>query len=172
MTQAIDHPLPDPTVRFDAFLHPHRSLSVNGFYVLMAVMVTVSLVIGTVFLSMGAWPIFGFYGLDILILYLFLRRNYRNALIYEKVRLTDDSLVVEKGDLRGPPKVWQFQPYWLRITMDDPPRHESQVRLTSHGQTVIVGAFLSPEERLDFARALHRALDDWRRSAMPAGATA
>jgi len=53
--------------------------------------------------------------------------------------------------------------------MDDPPRHESQVRLTSHGQTVIVGAFLSPEERLDFARALHRALDEWRAAGLAAG---
>jgi len=171
MTQltVIDHPLPDSTVHFDAFLHPHRSLSINGFYVLMGALILISLIVGIFFLSIGAWPVFGFYGLDILIVYLALRRNYKNALIYEKVRLTDDTLLIEKGDLRGPPKVWRFQPYWLRVTMDDPPRHESQVRLTSHGQTVIVGAFLSPEERLDFARALHRALDEWRAAGLAAG---
>jgi uncharacterized membrane protein len=42
--------------------------------------------------------------------------------------------------------------------MDDPPEHESQVTLSSHGQTLTVGSFLSPEERLDFAKALREAL--------------
>ncbi|HET8726317.1 MAG TPA: DUF2244 domain-containing protein, partial [Alphaproteobacteria bacterium] len=49
--------------------------------------------------------------------------------------------------------------YWLRVSMDDPPGHESQVILSSHGQSLVVGAFLTPEERLDFARALRSALD-------------
>jgi len=49
MTQltVIDHPLPDSTVHFDAFLHPHRSLSINGFYVLMGALILISLIVGT-----------------------------------------------------------------------------------------------------------------------------
>ena len=148
---------------FDAFLHPSRSLSRRGFRLFMGVLVVLSLAIGGVFLANGAWPIFGFYGLEILIIYIALKRSYRDGLVYEKVRLTDESLTVEKGDLRGRRESWRFQPYWVRVSMDDPPHHESQVVLSSHGRSLIVGAFLSPEERLDFAKALRAALDIQRR---------
>lgn len=160
---AIDaHPPSDPDFRFDAFLHPHRSLSIPGFRLLMGVLIAISLVVGGVFLAAGAWPVFGFYGLDVLIIYIALRKNYRNALIYEKVRLNDEVLLVEKGDRHGVSQVLEFQPYWLRVHVDDPGKHHAQVRLTSHGKSVIIGSFLSPEERLDFAAALRRALDEVR----------
>ena len=42
--------------------------------------------------------------------------------------------------------------------MDDPPEHESQLTLASHGRRLVVGAFLTPEERLELARALGAAL--------------
>ena len=153
----------DTETLFDAFLHPSRSLSRRGFGLFMGLLVVLSLSIGGVFLANGAWPIFGFYGLEILIIYIALRRSYRDGLIYEKVRLTDETLTVEKGDLRGRRESWRFQPYWVRVSMDDPPHHESQVVLTSHGQSLILGAFLSPEERLDFAKALRTALNVQRR---------
>lgn len=143
---------------FAAILHPHRSLSRRGFLLVMGAAVAVSIGFGGYFALQGAWPVFGFYGLEILILYLCLRNNYRSALIYEKVRLTEEALTVEKGDRHGPTGTWSFQPYWLKVSIDDPVRHESQLTLSSHGRALVVGAFLTPEERVDFARALRDAL--------------
>ena len=163
MSVIDDQPLSDQAFHFDAFLHPHRSLSRGGFFLLMGALVAISLIIGGIFLSAGAWPVFGLYGLDVLIVYLAFRKNYRNAQIYEKVRLSDHVLLVEKGDRGGKTHQWRFQPHWLRVTVDDPDAHDNKVRLSSHGTTVTVGAFLSPEERLEFAAALSRALDDLRR---------
>lgn len=157
---------PQPRVLFDAILHPHRSLSRQGFILLMAAVGGVSLTVGGFFYFHGAWPIFGFYGLDVVLIYFAMRANYRSGRIYEKVRLTDGELIVEKGNHLGPLQSWSFQPYWLRVSMDDPPQHESQVRLSSHGQSLIVGAFLTPEERLDFARALRAELESLRMPAM------
>ncbi|MEQ8965779.1 MAG: DUF2244 domain-containing protein [Azospirillaceae bacterium] len=150
-------------VLFDAVLYPHCSLPRRGFWLIMAVVAAVSLTVGGMFFVRGAWPIFGFYGLDIALVYFALRANYRAARRYEKVRLTETELVVERGTHRGVTDVIRLQPHWLRVLMDDPPEHESQVRLTAHGRSVIVGAFLSPAERLDFARALQRALEALRR---------
>ena len=152
-----------PRVLFDAVLHPHCSLSPRGFLIFMAVLAGASLALGLWFLSRGAWPIFGFYGLEVAIVYWALRTSYRNAERFEQVRLTDAVLTVDRADRRGRHRVLSVPPHWLRVSIDDPVRHESQVRLSSHGQAVVVGAFLSPEERLDFARALRRALDDLRR---------
>jgi uncharacterized membrane protein len=146
-------------VIFQALLHPHRSLSPRGFYILMGAIAAVSFTVGGIFFAAGAWPVFGFYGLDVLLVYLFMRANYKSALVYERVRLTEDKLTVERGDYRGLQATYSFQPYWLRLTMDDPPEHHSQIVLTSHGRSLVVGSFLSPEERADFARALRRALD-------------
>lgn len=150
-------------VFFDAILHPHRSLGPVGFRVLMAAVGVVSLGVGGVFLAHGAWPVFGFFGLDAVVLYLAFRANYRAARFYERVRLAGDDLTVRRVAERRPERSWRFHPFWLRVRMDDPPRHHSQLTLSSHGQTLVVGSFLAPEERLEVARALSRALDDWRR---------
>lgn len=173
MTIAAGTPAPSAQrVFFDAILHPHRSLGPKGFRILMVCLGLVSLAVGGAFLAKGAWPVFGFFGLDVLIVWLAFRANYRSARLYERVRLTSDDLTVKRVAERQPERTWTFQPYWLRVSMDDPPRHESQVTLSSHGTSLVVGSFLSPDERLEFAKALNGALDTWRRNpcaAAPAG---
>lgn len=144
---------------FSAILHPHRSLSRRGFAWVMGLIGALSLTVGGYFFFAGAWPVFGFFGLDLLIVYLFFRANYRAGEVYERVQLTPERLIVERGDHRGRRSVEELQPHWLQVMMDDPPLHESQVRLASHGRTLVVGAFLTPEERLDFAQALRGALN-------------
>ena len=58
----------EPTL-FSATITPHRSLGQAGFLVLMLVFGGVSFCTGVAFLLMGAWPVFGFFGLDVLLLY-------------------------------------------------------------------------------------------------------
>jgi uncharacterized membrane protein len=145
-------------VLFDAVLHPHRSLSPRGFGILMGCVGAVTLGLGGAFYLIGAWPIFGLLGLDLLLLWIAFRINYRAARMYERVRLTEAELTVQRVDHRGRASAWRFQPYWLRVSMDEPPEHDSQVLLSSHGRRLVVGSFLSPEERADFARALGAAL--------------
>jgi uncharacterized membrane protein len=143
---------------FDAILTPHRSLPPLGFAILMGIVAAVNIGLGISFTLRGAWPIFAFCGIDALLFYVMFRLNYRSARIYERVRLLSGELVVERHDVRGGVQSWTFQPYWLRVVMDDPPRHDSQLMLRSHGRALAVGAFLSPAERLDLAQALRRAL--------------
>ena len=156
-------------VFFDAVLHPNCSLSRNSFVILMVAVAAIGLTIGGLFLLSGAWPIFGLYGVDVVLVYWAFRVNYRDARRYEKVRLTADELVVESGGPSRPSKVWSFQPYWLTVSMDDPPQHHSQLTLSSHGRSLIVGSFLSPDERHEFAGALKAALERARQpGALPA----
>ena len=145
-------------VLFDAVLTPHRSLSTRQFRRLMAVIAGASLVLGTAFLTMGAWPIFGFLGLDVLAIYAAFRLNFRAARLYETVILTPEALTVERVSPRGDAQRWQFQPAWLKVLMDDPPEHDSRLTLRSHGRNLSIGSFLTPEERLDLAKALRGAL--------------
>lgn len=153
----------DPAVRvqtplFDAVLTPHRSLGPVGFWLLMGVVAAVNIGLGVSFMLQGAWPIFAFCGLDVVALYAMFQLNYRAARMHERVRLLPGELIVERHDVGGDVQRWSFQPFWLRILMDDPPEHGSQLVLSSHGRTLAIGSFLSPGERLDLAKALQQAL--------------
>jgi uncharacterized membrane protein len=145
-------------VRFDAILTPHRSLSPLGFTILMTVVAGVNVVGGVAFMLHGAWPVFGFCGLDVLLFYVMFRLNYRSARMFERIRLTADELVVERHEVNGKTRSWSFQPYWLRVTLADPAEPDSPLLLKSHGRSLAVGSFLTPAERVDLARALERAL--------------
>lgn len=143
---------------FDAVLTPHRSLGQPGFLVLTGVVAAVNIGLGVAFTLQGAWPIFAFCGLDAILFYGMFRLNYRSARMYERVRLLPDELIVERHDVGGDVQRWSFQPFWLRILMDDPPEHGSQLVLASHGRSLAIGSFLSPDERVDLAKALRQAL--------------
>lgn len=149
----------------DVVVYPHRSLGKAGFLVLMAVLSVCSLALGLALYLSGAWPAIGFLGLDLLVVYVAFRLNYRAARAYETVRLTPGALEVTRVDARGRGRRITFQPYWLAVDMDDPPRRHSRLTLRAHGRRLEVGGFLTPDEKLDLARALRRALDEARRPA-------
>ena len=159
MDDASDQHGDEPEVLFDAVLTPHRSLSPRGFLALMLAIGGVSFAAGMVFFLVGAWPVLGFLGLDVLLIYFAFKLSYRSARGYESLHLTREDLTVRSVDPRGRERCWRFQPAWLQVEMDDPPRHESRLELRSHGRTLAIGAFLTPGERLDLARALRDALE-------------
>ena len=169
-------PLPDPirapdAPLFDAVLYPHRSLGSRGFRIFMAAVIAVSAAFGTGFWLIGAWPVFGFLGLDVVLIYLAFRINYRRARQSETVRLTREKLTVQRFSHDGRVQAWDFQPYWLRVDVERPEEPDSQLSIASHGRRLIIGSFLSPEERLDFAKALRDALSRCRCFPVPAGPT-
>ena len=136
---------------FDAILQPHTSLDPRGFMLLMTALVVVSFVAGMAFLLMGAWPVFGFLGIDVALVYLAFKANYRWARMYETLRLTRDALLVERISPSGKVQRWRFQPYWLRVDVEDADSHDSRLVLSSHGRRLRIGAFLTPDERLELA---------------------
>lgn len=142
------------TVHFDVVLTPHRSLPPAGFAILMAAVIGIAFVGGIVFLMRGAWPVTGFGIVEVGLFYLMFRLNYRSARMHERLRLSDDALEIERHDINGRVQRWTFQPYWLRVDMADPPDTDSRLVLSSHGRSLAIGAFLSPDERLELAKAL------------------
>ena len=152
----------DQNIAFDAVLRPHRSLGPHGFVILMTAVVAVSFVAGVVFLSIGAWPVPGFLGLDVLLIYAAFRVNYRAARRYETVRLDAAGLTVRAVDPKGTARTWTFDPYWVRVTVDELETGSNRVVLSSHGRYLNVGGFLTPDERSEFADALRAALLKYR----------
>ncbi len=146
-------------ILFDAVLFPQQSLSPRGFFLFMAVLCFVSFSAGIMFVLAGAWPVYGFFGIDIALVYAAFRFSYRRTRIYETVRLTDEHLTVERINPGRKRKRWEFQTYWLRVEIDDPPRADSKLTLATHGNRLEIGAFLTADEKLDLAQSLRVALD-------------
>jgi len=165
-TARTDAPASAPLL-FDAVLYPHRSLSPLGFWLIMGAIGLVSFTAGIAFLLAGAWPIFGFFGLDVLLMYWAFKASYRSGRLHETIRLSREALVVERVQPSGRRQSWRFQPHWLRVELDEPPAHGSQLTLRSHGKALTVGSFLTPEERAEVAVALRRALIELRNPGRP-----
>ena len=147
-------------VIFDAELAPNRSLGRAGFIAVMAGVIVISVGLGVFFLLQGAWPVLGFFGLDIALLYLAFRLSYRSGRLRETISVTADEVVVRRIAPNGRTTEWRFNPYWLRVALDDPVEHHSQITLTSHGRSLVIGPFLAPEERASLVAALRDALGE------------
>ncbi|MCE9648107.1 MAG: DUF2244 domain-containing protein [Parvibaculum sp.] len=145
-------------LHFNAVVTPHRSLGRKGFIVLMSVLVAVNFTAGMIFLLKGAWPIFGFCGLDVALVYWAFKANYRAARAHETVQLSDDELLIRRVDQRGNARAFSFQPYWVRLDLVENPDESTELYLRSHGKSLELARVLSPPERLQFARALQAAL--------------
>jgi uncharacterized membrane protein len=144
---------------FSALLTPHRSLGRTGFAVLMGVLTVGWLATGAVFLSQGAWPVFGFFGLDVLLVYVAFRLNYRAARAREEVSVSRTALDIRKIAPSGKTEAHRFNPFWSRFSVA---RHEeigiTRMAVEAQGKIVPIGAFLNPSDRESFAAAFSRAL--------------
>jgi len=153
----------DPKI-FAAIITPHRSLGPTGFLILMSCLGILSFVSGVIFVSIGAWPVFGFFGLDVLLVYFAFRANYRSARAYEEVTVTAAELTVRKVSHRGKVQQWTLNPLWVRLERIV---HEEfgieRLFLVSHGRRVAIAGVLSPAEKASFARALTSALSEAKR---------
>jgi uncharacterized membrane protein len=169
-------PVARDTALLDVELRPNRSLSPRGFVILMAAVCGVSFAGGLAFFLAGAWPVIGFLGADVLLIYLAFKINYRSGRLVEQLHLTRDKLTVNRIWPGGQRRTWEFQPYWLQVIFDeralpkDPTENvpENPLVLRSHGRTVTVGSFLTRKERREVAAALRQALVLARQSCRPA----
>jgi uncharacterized membrane protein len=149
---------PQPEL-FSALLTPHRSLNRTGFLVLMAFVSVVSFAAGLAFLLMGAWPVFGFFSLDVLAIYWAFRVNFLRAKASEEISVTASELRVRRVSHRGHVVEFVLNPLWVQL---DQKIHAEfgieKLYLLSKGRRFSIASFLGPDEKASFAKALLAAL--------------
>lgn len=156
-----EQPIPAEPV-FRAILHPHRSLGPKGFMILMGLLCAVNFGTGMMFWMLGAWPIMGFCGLDVLLVYIAFRASYRSGRAYETIELSRAELSLTSVDAKGEIQHFGFNPYWVRVVLSEAVDGRTELRLTSHGRHHVFGRFLNDDERREVATALRGALADIR----------
>ena len=144
---------------FDATITPHRSLGQNGFRIVMTLVCLASVVSSIPFVVLGAWPVAGFFGLDVLALFIAFKLNFSTARGFERIIVTPLEILLRKVTHHGEESIWRSNPLWTRLErQEDEDYGVLRLDLVSRGSRVVVAGALSPGEREGFADALGTAL--------------
>ena len=143
---------------FRAVLTPHRSLGPAGFLILMTALGVVSFITGVAFLLAGAWPVLGFFGLDVLLVYIAFRLNYRSGRLHETVELTPARFTLTRVHPSGRQERFDCNPYWARVILREWPDGRTALSVVSQGKELAFARFLTDGERRDLASTLREAL--------------
>ncbi len=143
---------------FHAVLKPYRSLGPGGFLILMGALGAMSFVTGVVFLIAVAWPVLGFFGLDVLLVYVAFKLNYRSGRLYETLDLTPDRFILTRVHPSGRQERFDCNPYWARVSLREWPDGRTALSVIAQGKELAFAHFLTDDERRDLATALKEAL--------------
>jgi uncharacterized membrane protein len=124
----------------------------------MAAVLIINVVVGGVFYALGAWPVLGFCGLDVALIYWAFKVNYRSGALRETIDLTPARLQLTRSLPGGGTEQVEFNPYWVRVRLYEQPDGRNDLWLASHGEEFRFAKFLSDDERRDFADSLTGAL--------------
>ncbi len=159
-------------VYMEAELAPNRSLRNPAFIALMIAITLISFTAGMLFIAMGAWPVMPFFGLDAFLIWLAFRVSYRDGRAREWVRVDARDIEVTRRHPTGHVRRFRLPTAWVRLNLIDRNEHHAQIALTVHGKSLVLGSFLAPQERGEFADALANAIHKARAPQDPGGSLA
>ena len=139
-------------------LYPHRSLNRTGFFILMFFLTLFSFFAGIMFVSIGAWPVFGFFGLDILLIYVFFKINFNSGKKKEIIILKKNELLIKTYNSRILKKIYKFDPNWIKINLTKLKNKTSTLQISSKNKSIIIGSFLVHQEKINIVKSLSTAL--------------
>ncbi|HHW34252.1 MAG TPA: DUF2244 domain-containing protein [Paracoccus solventivorans] len=139
----------------------HRSLTAHGFVWFIGA-TALLLVLPLVALTGSAvmWGLLPFALAALAGLWWAMQRHWRGGGSFEELTLTPDTLLVSRHDPGRPPRHWQANPYWVRLTLRRDGPVEDYLTLTDGQREIELGALLSPEERRQLRDDLAAALGD------------
>ena len=144
---------------------PHRSLSPKGFAILMGVLAGFLFLIGFGFFLAGAWPVIGFLGIELLVVWGAFKLNYRAARHRETIQTTTEELMVESQTPAGKRANKSFPIGWLRVSLSPTKsplmrsRDQQKIILSSHGEQLEIGKYLHQAEKAELSRELGAMID-------------
>ncbi len=143
---------------FRAELRPHRSATMRAINVIILGLLAIFIPTAVAFVVAGAWPVTGFMGFELLLLYGAFWLNHHRGSTVEYIDLTQHRLRVERIDHWGRRQVWTLQPQWTRIEVSERKGGQGRLELRSRGQSLVIGEFLTLDEQVDFSRTLKKAV--------------
>ena len=140
---------------------PYRSLSKKSFRNLMFAVCFIFFSIGVFFWSLGAWPVFGFLGLDVILLYLAFKINYKSGEIFENLKLFNSNLLVTRSFPSGKSQSWSLEPYRTRVEISKNFPNDQKLVLKSKDKVVLLGSFLNLNDKKKLMKKINEALKEY-----------
>ncbi|MEM1019102.1 MAG: DUF2244 domain-containing protein [Sphingomonadales bacterium] len=150
----------------DVSLRPSRSLSPRGFLMLMASMGAISAIAGIWFYAKGAWPVMGFFGLDMALLYWAFKVSYKRGELTERIRIHNETMTVNRAKPGRTTETWSMHPAWVTVSVEKEDEHDARLELRDRGKALVIGAFLPPKERAQVADVIRDGLSRRRAALM------
>jgi uncharacterized membrane protein len=147
---------------FEALITPHRSLSRRGLHIIIGCTCTVSFCVTALFWWLGAWPIAGFNGAEVLLALVLLRAHARSARASEFLVLTESELRIQKTDASGARTEQVLPSAWIGVTLEERAGRAPGLYLSASGRRLEIASALGEPDKRDLAHALAAALHRWR----------
>ena len=116
----------------------------------------------TVFVRLGAWPVGGFTGLELLLAAWLFRLHVRDGRSREWVRLSPSGLRIIRSSAVGRRREIRLEPSWLRVRLTERPGRTPALVVEAGSRQEEIGAALGDTEKRALAQALDAALYRWR----------
>jgi uncharacterized membrane protein len=147
-----------PDLVFEAELRPYHSLSRRGLTLVLGFLGIVSLSVTTMFYFLGAWPVAGFNGCEMLLAAALLRAHMRSRRAREVLLLTAQDLRILRYNENGARTEHALPAAWLNIILEERPGRVPALYAATHGRREEVARVLGEPEKRDLAAALTTAL--------------
>ena len=147
---------------FAALLTPHRSLSPSAIRWVIAFTALMASIPGIAFFAMGAWPVVGLMGLDVILLTWALTASYTDKDAFEEITLWPDALEIRNVSKTGKETNFSLNPFMVRLSVSrDDEARITALKIVARDTEIEIGRFLTPDDKANFAAvfapALHRA---------------
>ena len=135
-------------------IRPNRSLTWEQTKIVYFCIASYSLAIAGVLAVMGFWPVLPFAGGEVAVLGIAFYVNALAGTSIQVVTVGGDVVKVEK-ERPGPRCEWRFPRAWARVDIDwSSGARSSRLVVRSHGNEVVLGEFLTEDEREQLAATL------------------
>lgn len=146
----------------DIKIYRNQSLTTRGLYILMFFITIPASYIGISFYVLGAWPVLGFMGFEILLIYIAFKILFYKNKFYEHIILDNEKLNILFKKKNKIIKKIELEPTWVQVKIENIYENEDTLILSSHGKKIILANYLIPEERLKLAGKIKSGLREWK----------
>ena len=135
-------------------LEPSKSLKPEGANLVLVILGSFGLVISASFMVFGAWPVFGFMALDVLLIYIAFQAQYRRSDRGQEITISNDKIEIKYFKRGVCVRTILLNKYWAKLEHFNPFNRQSKLMFSSHGKFSEIGEFLSLKEKQKLAADL------------------
>ena len=141
-------------------LVPNRSLNSNGTKVVFSVIACGFLLPIIPFIgSPIGTTLTIFSGLTFYLFLTLLQKNFQQGSTFEEILISKRKIKVVHQEKNKDRLTWECNPYWTKVHLDTNNRQlKNYLTLAGKGKHIELGAFLSPDERLELRDKIQNAL--------------